>query len=135
MIGKSAMYPSSMGRFKSPEFFALLMMDRSRSAASTKRRGGRGSPCLTHLLQWKTFPGTPFNNTSDVVVAKISLIQFVHLSGNPLCRKICRITWSSILSKAFPKSSFKITISFFLTCDRCEDIQMTKQDNLKLICF
>jgi hypothetical protein len=34
------------------------------SAPIAKRRGDKGSPCLTPLLQGKNFPGTPLRRTA-----------------------------------------------------------------------
>lgn len=53
-------------------------MDWSKSAAKTKSRGERGSPCLTPLLQWKVLPGTPFNRTADVPELRMESIQDLH---------------------------------------------------------
>jgi hypothetical protein len=41
------------------------MIDCSKSAAMTKRRGERGSPYLTPLLNLKGVPGTPFKRTEE----------------------------------------------------------------------
>jgi len=89
------------------------MMDWSKSAAKTKSRGERGSPCLTPLLQWKVLPGTPFNRTVDVPELRMELIPDHHFMSKPLCAITSKITLCSILSKAFSKSSFRTIISFF----------------------
>jgi hypothetical protein len=47
ITGKSVEDERRMGRFSNPKLFALLRMDWIKSAARTKRRGERGSPCLT----------------------------------------------------------------------------------------
>jgi hypothetical protein len=54
----------------------------------------------------------PFRRTEEVAELSKDLIQFSHLSEKCLCLKISRIKGCSILSKAFSKSIFKITISF-----------------------
>ena len=84
----------------------------NRSATRTKRRDDRGSPCLTPLRQLNGFPRIPFKMIDEVLELRILLIQPTHLSQKPLNLRICRIAWCSTLSKAFSKSSFKMTISF-----------------------
>jgi hypothetical protein len=66
MIGKSVEEVKAMGKFNRPKFFALFRIDWSKSAARTKRRGERGSPCLTPLLQWIVLSGTPLSMTFEV---------------------------------------------------------------------
>ena len=92
---------------------ALLMIDCKRSAASTNKSGDRGSPCLTPLLQRKTSPHTPFKITDEDPELRMALIQEIHLLPKPLASMILRIASCSILSKAFSKSSFRMTSSFF----------------------
>lgn len=98
--------------------FALLIIVCRKSATRTKSSDDKGSPCLTHLLQWKRLPRTPFNNTPNVPELIIILIHFNHLGLNPLCHSMSMITSCSILSNAFSKSSFKITISFLICLHR-----------------
>ena len=95
-----------------PACQALFMMDWSKSAARTNRRGERGSPCLTPLLHLKFFHGIPFRRTAELAVLRRFCIQLTHFSENPLCFRISRIAWCSTLSKAFSKSSFRMIISF-----------------------
>lgn len=73
-IGKSEECWRGIGRFSRPCLFAMLVIDYKRSATNTNNRGDRGSPCLTLLLQWKTFPRVPFKSTEEVPVLKISFI-------------------------------------------------------------
>jgi hypothetical protein len=87
-------------------------MDWRRSAANTNKRGEKGSPCLTPLLQWKVLPGTPLRRTEEVPEPRMSLIQLTHLEPKPLLYKISIIAWCSSLSKAFSKSNLRMTISF-----------------------
>jgi hypothetical protein len=56
------------------------MTDCSRSAPRTKRRGERGSPCLTPLLYLNSFPGTPFSKTKEEPEERIALIHEIQLS-------------------------------------------------------
>jgi hypothetical protein len=56
MIGKSAEELRGMGRLSKPMEVALLRIDYSKSATMTKRRGKRGSPCLTPLFVVNSFP-------------------------------------------------------------------------------
>ena len=53
-------------------------------AASTNKKGDRGSPCLTPLRQCKVFPGTPFSRIDEVPVVKIKFIHCIHLEPKPL---------------------------------------------------
>ena len=119
-IGKSEFASIEIGRFSNPSFFALLIIVCRRFAASTKRRGDRGSPYLSPLLQWKVFPGTPLRSTEEVPEFSMSWIHPTHLVPKPLCRRIWSIAGCSIMSKAFSKSSLRM-INFFL-----EVLQMCK---------
>jgi hypothetical protein len=47
-------------------YVALLVMLWRRSAARTKRRGDRGSPCLTPLLHGKVELGKPLRRMEEV---------------------------------------------------------------------
>jgi hypothetical protein len=49
MIGKSVEEVKGIGKFNRPKFFALLRIDRSKSAARTKRRGKGGHLALPHF--------------------------------------------------------------------------------------
>jgi hypothetical protein len=51
---------------RSPSLKALLIADWSKSAAKTKIRGDKGSPCLTPILQKNYLLGTPFRRTADL---------------------------------------------------------------------
>jgi hypothetical protein len=82
-----------------------------RSAAITKSRGDSGSPCLTPLLQWKSFPGKPLSRIEDVPELKIWEIQVHHLSRKPLACKTFSMDLCSTMSKAFSKSNLRMTIS------------------------
>ena len=98
---------------------AWFMVVWSRSAASTKRRGERGSPCLTPRLQWNVLPGTLFRSTTEVPLEKMLLIQCSHFSPKPMCSIICNIAWCSTLSEAFSKSNLRMIISFLEWWQRC----------------
>ena len=111
MTGKSEL-GDGIGSLRKPCWAALLRMDCSRSAARTKSKGERGSPCLTPLLQWKVFPGILFNNTAEVPDLRIDSIHDLHFNPKPLWAKTSKITLCSILSNAFSKSNFRTTISF-----------------------
>jgi len=64
-----------IGSESNPCSFAELRSDYKKFAAKTKRRRDKRSPCLTPLLQWKTFPRTPFKSTDEVPKLKI---KFIH---------------------------------------------------------
>jgi hypothetical protein len=89
----------------------LMIQHWRRSAAIAKRRGERGSPCLTPLLHLNSFPTVPFNQTEEVATPKISKTQCNHLSEKPLALSISRIRECSIKSKVFSKSNLRTTIS------------------------
>jgi hypothetical protein len=78
MIGKYDPHLFGIGSERISLYSAELTMLCRRSAAKTKRRGDNGSPCLTPLLQWNTFPGTPFKRIADVPEPIIIFIQFIH---------------------------------------------------------
>ena len=113
IIGKSDEHLIGKGRWNKFWSLALLRIDWSRSATSTKSKGESGSPYLTPLLQCKTLPCTPLSSTEEVPVLRIFLIQFVHFSPKPLALRSWIMASCSTLSKAFSKSSFRITNSFF----------------------
>jgi hypothetical protein len=83
----------------------------NRSAATAKRRGDRGSPCLTPLLHLKSLPATPLSNTEDVADERMSFIHSIHLEGNPFALRIYMIAECSTRPKAFSKSNLRIMIS------------------------
>jgi hypothetical protein len=114
IIGKSVEQTKGIGRFKRCWSLALLRSVCNKSAASTNKRGERGSPCLTPLLQWKVFPGTPFRRMVEIPELKIEDIHCNQVALKPLCSIICNIVWCSILSNAFSKSNLRIMSSF---CD------------------
>jgi hypothetical protein len=87
-------------------------MDCRKSAARINNRGGRGSPCLTPLLQLKVFPGIPLSKIAEVAEEKIFSIHEIHFCPKPLALKIVSIAWCLILSNAFSKSILMTTISF-----------------------
>lgn len=122
-MGKSAPARWGIGKLKLPKSFSLFTMVWRRSAARTNTSGDNGSPCLTPHLQWNTFPGTPFSRTDDVPVWRMDFIQEVHLLPKPLCFIIFRIASCSILSSAFSKSNFRITISLL------DDLQIWRYSN------
>jgi hypothetical protein len=65
-------------------FNVEFMMLCRRNAAKTKTIGERGSPCLTSLLQWNTFPGIPFNSIEDVLELITIFINCSHFGPKPL---------------------------------------------------
>jgi hypothetical protein len=71
----------------------------------------RGSPCLTPLLQFMFFPGTPLRSTEVVAEERIYCTHLVHFALNPSCCIIWIMVVSSIVSKALVKSILRITIS------------------------
>jgi len=70
-IGKSLLLFNGIGSFKRLISFILLTRDCKRSTAKTKSKRETGSPCMTPLLQWIVFPGTPFNKTTRVLEESI----------------------------------------------------------------
>ena len=110
-MGKSI--PSiGSGAWSNPSLKALFTIHWRRSAASTKRRGDKGSPCLTPLLHLNCFPGTPLRSAEDIPELKSSCIHCNHFCGKPKCSIIERIVECSTVSKALAKSSLKIRTSF-----------------------
>jgi hypothetical protein len=112
-IGKSQPHLSGRGRERIPFYIAKFTTLCSKSAARTNKRGDKGSHCLTPLIQWNTLPDTPLRRMAEVPILNIIFIHFLHLSPKPLCCNILKMTSCSILSNAFSKSNFRITISFF----------------------
>ena len=100
-----------IGLLNKPREVGLFIIAWSRSAAKTNNNRERGSPYRTLLLQQFFFLGTPFSSTADVPEEKISLIQWIQVSGKPICCITDNIVLCSTVSKAFSKSSFRITIS------------------------
>ena len=84
----------------------------------TKRRGDRGSPCLTPLLHWNLFPSFPLRRTEEVVVERMFLIHVIHLFPKLIASWIVVIALCSTLSNAFSKSSFTMT-TFLDWWQRC----------------
>ena len=71
IIGKFCPLLAERGSFNIFISLALIIMLWSRSVASTKRSGERGSRCLTPRLQWKVFPDTPLSRMEDVPDCRI----------------------------------------------------------------
>src|ERR1041385_7905180 len=93
-----------MGKLRYPFLSKSLTTDWRRSAARTKSRGDKGSPCLNPLLHLNCLPGMPFNRTDEDPVSNSCCTQILHFNGKPLCFKISRMASCSIESKAFSKS-------------------------------
>lgn len=106
------MWLNSIGRLIIPLSLAWLRIDWSISAARTKRRGERGTPCLTPLLQWTIFPGNPLRRTEEFLEFKTDLIHSIHLFPNPYLDMICKSASCSILLNVFSKSSLRMINSF-----------------------
>jgi len=104
------------------------------SAAKIKRRGERGSPCLTPLSHLNCLPGTPFSRMEVYPEEKSILIHYSHLSGKPMVLIISSIAECSTVSKALAKSNSRIMISFLLG-DIDGYTQNTRQYNLVLSWF
>ncbi|KAG2569930.1 hypothetical protein PVAP13_7NG420001 [Panicum virgatum] len=65
---------------------ALLMICERASAARLKRRGDRGSPCLSPLCVLKYGPLVPLMVTQTLPPLTVLMIQPLNLSSNPfLC--------------------------------------------------
>lgn len=120
-IGKNSLKSLDKGWFKTPASQALLITVYKRSAAKTNNKGDSGSPCLTPLLHEKDFPGTPFKRTEEVPDLSMTLTHSIHLLGKALNFIMSKIAWCSSLSKAFSKSNFKMTISFFEWWQMCKN--------------
>jgi hypothetical protein len=101
----------SMGARSRPWEAAWLTKIWRSSAASTKRKGDRGSPCLTPLLHLKNFPGIPLSRTAVQAEFRMLVTHRIQLSGKPRLDMICNITWCSTKSNAFSKSSFRMVAS------------------------
>ena len=112
-IRKSRLDYKSIGLLINPLFIAEFTKVYRKSAASTKSRGERGSPCLTPLLQWIVLPGTPFRRILVVPDEKMLGIQEIQVWPKPLCLRMSRMNSCSSLSKVFSKSSLRM-ITFFL---------------------
>jgi hypothetical protein len=52
-----------------------------------KRRGERGSPCLTPLVHLKSFPAVPLRRTEEVAVDNSSSIHLNHFGGEAFSMK------------------------------------------------
>jgi hypothetical protein len=74
-IAKSDVYPTLIDNLSNLLSMALLIIDCNRLAGRTKSKGDRGSHCLSPLLQWNTFPGTPFNKIEEVTDDKNFVTQ------------------------------------------------------------
>lgn len=83
MIRKSLLDSRGIGNLSRPKSLPLFIRDWRKSAAETKRRGERGSPCLTPLKQLKVFPGDPYRRTTEVAEEKIRLIHCSHFCPKP----------------------------------------------------
>ena len=87
----------------------------------------RGDHLALPLLHLKGFPRTPLSKIDDTPGLKILSTQLTHLLEKPLCLRTCKITWCSMLSKAFSKSSFKMTISFLEWWQRWKNYAQSRQ--------
>lgn len=85
----------------------VLITAWSKSAASTKRRGDRGSSCLTPLTHLKLLPETPFNKTTDCPEKKMIFIQLSRTSLKP----------SRSLSYCFQSKSFLASCPYNVSLD------------------
>jgi len=63
---------------------ASLITNWRSSAARTKSKGDRGSPCLTPLLHLNYLPGVPFRRIKEKPDVKIMEIHSNHFSGKPI---------------------------------------------------
>ena len=102
------------GSCRCPCWQASLITYCRSSAASTKSKGDKGSPCLTPLLQWNCFPGTPLSRMEEKPEEKITLIQFNHKSGKPSWAIMLNMVECSTVSKALAKSNFRMIICLLL---------------------
>ena len=112
-IGKLSTSLFGMDKPKRSCLFSLLTMLWSKSATSTKRRGERGSPCLTHLLQWTSFHGIPLRRIDEVPDDRMSCIQWHHCSGKPFASRISIMAECPIIWNAFSKYNLRRMISLF----------------------
>lgn len=99
------------------------------SAAMTNNEGDKGFLCLTPLLQCKFCPETPLRRIQEITEVIILLSQSHQVAEKPILSIVPYIVLCSIVSKAFSKSSFRITISFFIAGIR-ECAQRPKQGRL-----
>jgi len=100
-------------------------------SSQNKKERWEGAPCLTPLLKWKVFPLTPLRMTAKVPELKMRCIHWIRLSGNLFCSIILIIKLCSTLSKAFSKSSLRMTISLLDWWQRCRN----NRDQAKQSCM
>jgi hypothetical protein len=77
------------------------------SSTMQKRRGDKGPPCLTSLLQLKYPFNFPLTEIDRVAECKIVLIQEQNLSLKPNLLRTLRRKFHSRVSKAFVMSTLK----------------------------
>lgn len=75
--------------------------------------GGRGSPCLRPFLHRIQGPGEPFSVIAMLLEFSRASIHAIHLSENPLVRRIGRREGQQTESKALLKSSSMTIIGDF----------------------
>jgi hypothetical protein len=61
-----------------------LSVDDILKEISSNGKEERGSPCLTPLVQLKSFPAMPLRRTEEVAVDSSSSIHLSHFGGKPL---------------------------------------------------
>jgi hypothetical protein len=72
MVGKSAKHWRFSGMCKTLFCKDTFTKDCNTSAARTKRRGDKGSPCLTPLLHLKVAPGIPFKSIAEEAMSEFA---------------------------------------------------------------
>jgi hypothetical protein len=72
-----------------------------------KKKGDRGSPCLSPLPGKMNPKGLPFRRMEKEGVEMQTLIQEIQIELNPNLSKMASKKFHSILSKAFSMSIFK----------------------------
>jgi hypothetical protein len=73
------------------EILCLVQKSFQKFCCHDKSKGDKGSPCLTPLVQWQVFPGTPLSRTNEVRELKMLFFQLNQVSLEPFCCIICNI--------------------------------------------
>src|SRR4051812_25099739 len=93
----------------SMDFFTSLVRP---SVTNTKRKGERGSPCLSPLLTSNSLVGQPLTSTDILLLNTSNSIHFIHLFPKPILFSINLKKIQLNLSYAFSKSTLNKMHSF-----------------------
>lgn len=112
-----------MGSLRRLRDFASFINVWKRSAANTNNRGDKGSPCLTPLLQWNLFPGTPLRKTEEVPELNIINTHCSQTTPKPKNRLMLNFI------KGLFKIQFQNDYFLFLNDDRDANTQKAMLNN------